>query len=239
MPFNRKLLCRVTPGEVSRDQAVINYFYDDPDSTIDEIMSINFFNSAGDLFYYGDNHKTYQRINIRAQRGAPFDPPDVPAKYQVVVSDVKVTSPPGEARKYKVSVAFGTDTTWQLSTTTGNFINKAWHSYFVKYEGIIRFDSTGVPGPPAAPTLIPVASKYKYDQSDFCFATLLSSETSSYIPEPGDAILGAYTKTPTFPNLGPWEIKLTQVGLTAGQPPTSGKKLRGYFKVMGTFCEFI
>lgn len=235
--FNRKLLSRVTPGEIGRDQAVINYFYDDPNVTIDEVMSIGFFDSAGDLFYYEDNQKTYQRINIRAQRGAPFNPPEVPAKYQAVVSDVKVISPPDQARQYKVTVAFGADTTWQLNATTDpSYTDKAWHSYFVKYEGIIRFDSTGQAGPPVAPTVIPVASKYKRGDNDFVIATLLASETGFNTPTPGDAILAAYTEQP---GVGPWEIRLIQAGLTAGQPPTSGLKIRGYFKVMGSFCEFI
>lgn len=230
MPFNRKLLCRVTPGEVGRDQAVINYFYDDPGSTIDEIMSINFFNSAGDLFYYGDNRKTYQRINIRAARGTPFDPPDVPGKYQAVVSDVRIISPPGAARVYKVTVAYGMDTTYQLDTTAaGGFLTQAWHSYFVKYEGIIRFDSTGLAG---APTVAPILSKYKHETSDFCVATLLSSSNNIYRPDPGDALLGAYTEPSMVPGFA-WQIRFTQV------LPTSSKSLRAYVKVMGTFCEFI
>ena len=237
MAFNRKLLCRVTPGEVGRDQAVINYFYDDPKTTIDEIMSSGFFDSAGDLFYYEDNPKTYQRINIRAARGVGFTPPDVPAKYQAVVSDVKVISPPGEARQYKVTVSFGADTSWQIDATlAGGFLNKLWHSYFVKYEGIVRFDSTGlppIPPNPEEPTVIPIPSRYKLHQSDFCLINLLSSSNAIYTPEPGDAILGAWVEASSFPLIGPWQIRLTQVY------PTSSKSLRAYVKVMGTFCEFI
>lgn len=229
MAFNRKLLCRVTPGEVSRDQAVIDYFYDDPDTPIDTIMSIGFFDKAGDLFYYGDNRKTYQRINIRAARGVPFDPPDVPARFQAVVSDVRIISAPDKARAYKVTVGFGRDTTWQINATPLPFNTLRWHSYFVKYEGLVRFRSNGTaPSPSVA--LIP--SKYKYEDSDFCMATLLSSVTSSYIPEAGDAILGAYTEPSPVPGYE-WQIRFTQV------TPTSAKDLRAYVKVMGSVCEFI
>jgi len=228
MAFNRKLLCRVTPGEVSRDQAVIDYFYDDPDTPIDKIMSINFFNAAGDLFYYGDNRKTYQRINIRAARGEPFDPPDVPARFQAVVSDVRILSAPGEARVYKVTVAFGKDTTWQINSTPLPFHTLRWHSYFVKYEGLVRFRSNGTAPFPSVAT---IPTKYQYNDSDFCMATLLSSANPIYIPEPGDALRGAYTEPSPTP--AAWQIRFTQTY------PTSSKDLRAYVKVMGSVCEFI
>ena len=232
MPYVSKLLSRLTPGEIGRDQAVIDYFYDDPTTEIDTIMSIGFFNKAGYLFYNPQNEKTYQRIHIRAARGSPFPQPGKPARFQAVVSDVFVTSPPNQTpTEYKVTVAFGMDTSEQIDATTagGAFLDKAWHCFFVKYQGIVRFKSDGSY---PAPTSLDIPSRYKYSSSDFCTATLLTTGSSPGLPAIGDNIVAAYTEPSPVPGIN-WTVRFLQTG------PTSGNNLRAWVTVRSPIVQFV
>jgi len=212
MPYVPKLLSRLTPGEIGRDQAVIDYFYDDETTSIDEIMSIGFFNQAGYLFYNPNNVKTYQRIHIRAARGSPFSPPEPPARFQAVVSDVSIISSPGATpAQYKVTVAFGLDTSEQVDSTPGGgaFLDKAWHCFFTKYQGIVRFVSDG------APSFMKIPSRYQYSSRDFCTATLVQTGNTPGTPTAGDNIVSAYT-TQAGASPNPWAVGLVQTGPTSG-----------------------
>jgi hypothetical protein len=236
MSYVPKLLSRLTPGEIGRDQAVIDYFYNDPETEIDKIMSIGFFDKAGYLFYNPANEKTYQRIHIRAARGSPFAHPGRPARFQAVISDVAVTSPAGATPiTYKVSVSFGQDTSEQIDSTPGGgaFLNKAWHCFFTKYEGIVRFVSNGSVG---NETRLHIPSRYPLGANDFVTATLIGGKfgPGSIIPTAGDNIVSAYLDlpSPTIPGI-PWEVALVQTG------PTSNQTLRAWVTVRSPICKFI
>lgn len=192
MAYIPSRLARITPGEVSPDQAVIDYFYYAPNVPIKTIMSKGFFDGAGYLFYNSNNSRTYQRISIYALKGNLGDPSC--ERYSAVVSDVTPTSGPSQIppNKFEVTVSLGADTSYSYDdTVVPPPIIESWHNFFIKYQGIVRYTSNYLPGTPA---FIDIPSQYAYGASDFSTAVLLSAPGNPNQPVAGDAIVASYVE---------------------------------------------
>jgi len=233
MPYVSKLLTRITPGEVGRNQAVIDYFYYDPETTIEEMLSKGFFDKAGYLFYKegANRNRTYERIHLWAKRGTGIDP-SIPDRYSCLVSDVTVTSPPGATpTEFEVTVSLGPETTPQVDTTLAPLPGPiAWQHYFIKYQGLVRFNSFGTAGV-GNETYFYIPSKYLYENSDFVTCNLIGTSPGQPAPFPGDNIIGAYCEPGPSPEF-PYKVVLFQT------LPTSNTGQRMWLTIRGTNCQF-
>ena len=227
MPYSPSQLSRLTPGEIGRDQAVIDYFYYGPDVTIQEVMSKGFFDKAGYLFFNNGNPKTWERISILAQRGYGTSP-KTPERYSAVVSDVTVTSSVNEnPTEFEVTLSLGPDTSYSVDDNVPAPV-LPWHNFFIKYQGICRYTSFATPG---TPVIIDVPSNYTYSGNDFCTAVLFSDPGNPNQPAAGDAIVAAYVEagpTPGFP------LRVRLITPSAA----NGHNQRAWVTVMSSTCKF-
>ncbi len=226
MPYVSSQLSRVTPGEIGRNQAVIDYFYYGPDVTIQEVMSKGFFDKAGYLFYTGKNHRTWERITILAQRGYGTAP-HIPEKYSAVVSDVTVVPTVNQKpTEFEVTIALGPDTSFTTDDTNPPPVIP-WFNFFIKYQGICRYLSNYTP---VSPAVIDIVSNYSYDGSDFSTAILFSDKDNPNQPTPGDAIVASYVEPGVATSL---RLRLIPAGVT------SGFNQRAWVTIYSTQCKFI
>ena len=178
-------LSRITPGEISSDQAVIDYFYDDSSIWIGDIVQVgtgeHFFDRLSGKFQIGS------KIRIRAQRAKAthpdYDPDIVTVTYKV--SGMQEYNPP---RSYKlVSILPTVDVNVIFSLTSTEII--AYDDIFYKHRGLISYSTT----PTAAASgyddfaLGNVGHPVKFSLTDFCRASFhtLDSSGGAYIATHG------------------------------------------------------
>jgi len=231
MAYNPTLLTRLTSGEVGRDQAVIDYFYYDPQTSMQTMMTKGFFDGAGYLFYNSGNPKTWHRISILARRGYGTNP-ERPERFSAVVSDVTVTSPAGQPpTSFEVTLALGDDTSYQVDDTAPITPAPDWHNYFIKYRGICRYTSNHTP---TVPTIIEIPSNYAWDPSDFSTAILLANHNppvGNPNPVPGDAIVASFVE-PGATIAKPLRVRLIPAGVAGGY------NQRVWITIYSSICKY-
>jgi len=235
MSYISARLARITPGEIGPDQAVIDYFYYAPEVTIAEIMSKGFFDAAGYLFYTDKTPWTYQRIHIYAQRGygTPVSS-EIPVKYSAIVSDVvAVGGPEQNPTAFEVTLALGPDTSYQHDDTLPPPQPPvAWQNLFIKYQGILRYNSNTAPG---TDKIINIPSNYEYSPNDFAVTNLLARDGATpALPNPvaGDAVVASYVQAGTNPG---YPIRLRLILAGSG----SGSVQRVWVTIYSSICQFV
>ena len=133
MPYKSNLLSRITPGEIGRDQAVVNYYYYDPSTYVEEAFKLGFFDGAGKEL------QRYSNISLFMKSGTI--PSAAPKRYGCTISDIRpydVNIP----EHLKVSVCPDQHTSMIINTGTG-VEGHAYISFFIKYSGLIRWEASG------------------------------------------------------------------------------------------------
>jgi len=128
-------LSRLTAGEVSKDQAIIDYFYYDTELNFKDVMTPGFFDKLSKKFKVGS------RISFYCL-GNNFNPPNSTTlkRLDVIVAALTPYTPPRNYERVKLLSAPGT---WQ----TNDLSLDVWESYSCTFRGLVSWITPPLPNP--------------------------------------------------------------------------------------------
>jgi len=199
--FQDNLFVQMTPGEVSQDQAVRNFFYYDPDEFVNHGLAANYWSPAGESLEVGS--LITMRGILGKQTAVPLPHPHTLTQ---VVFQVwkKEKNPPGHRDKYRIYVNIGPDTSYINTNPLTNPLvatDLNMEHTICKYRGFVMYQPFAL-GPTPNKWLINIgASRFHLSKGDFCWGQLVTPPYSTAYSQ--THFVAGVIPLPTYP--GPVE----------------------------------
>jgi len=202
MLFKDELFVQMTPGEVSRDQAVRNFFYNDETMYVNDGLAANFWSPAWESLDVGSLIRVRGIIGVQGTTPLPH-----PHTHSIVTFQVwkKELNPPGYRDKYRIWVNIGPNTSYVNSLPTGGALGDAsdltMQNAVCKYRGFVMYKPLSN-ATPANWEIDIGASRFHIATTDYCWGKLISPPFSgpignthfvnAVLPLPSPETIGIY-----------------------------------------------
>ena len=179
MLFKDELFVQMTAGEVSRDQAVRNFFYNDETMYVNDGLAANFWSPAWESLDVGSLIRVRGIIGVQGTTPLPH-----PHTHSIVTFQVwkKELNPPGSRDKYRIWVNIGPNTSYVNSVPTGGALGDAsdltMQNSVCKYRGFVMYTPVANPTP-VLWTINIGASRFHIATTDYCWGKLISPPFSA------------------------------------------------------------
>ncbi len=208
-------LSRLTAGEISKNQAIIDYFYYDQSLNFADVMKPGFFNKLSKKFKVGSKISVYCLGNNT--------PPIMPSlkRFDILVGDLVPFSPP---RPYELVYVFPLG-----DSLASNLPGQRWDVNQILFQGLVHWSTPGLPNPTPGinKVLIP----------DAVLPLNITNTILFNQPDPGDEIGGHLVRTVIASD--PTHIEVKWGVVPVGSPPVQvevdppgGQACRMYIKIL-------
>jgi len=221
MEADIKNLSRVTAGEISFDQAKIDYFYHDPELNFKDVMAPGFFDKLSDKF------TMYSHITVYCLGNNPAStPPLAPSlkRFEIVVVSIIPFDP---TLTYSRVVVLPAANTWMSNAP----LNDTWTSQFIKWQGFVEWITPPLPNPNPGLNLVHLdTTLIDLDNTD---AVLFNQ------PQPGDEATAAVVRTcrPASNAEIYVEWAPTWLGGTIHPDPGAGQRCRMFIQIWSNIVD--